>query len=80
MFRIKPRNTPEGPCFVCRLIRSFVMATVMLIILALVASDRLHLLTFISTDLIAGLILVFGLILFLFKLWQWKRDKIEKKM
>ena len=80
MFRIKSRNTPEGPCFDCRLIRSFVMATVMLIILGLVASDRLHLLTFISTDLIAGLILVFGLILFLFKLWQWKRDKIEKKM
>ena len=80
MFRIKPRNTPEGPCFVCRIIRSFVMATVMLIILALVASDRLHLLTFISTDLVAGLILIFGLILFLFKLWQWKRDKIEKKM
>jgi hypothetical protein len=56
------------------------MATVMLIVLGLVASDRLHLLTFISTDLIAGLILAFGLILFLFKLWQWKRDKIEKKM
>ena len=80
MFRIKSRNTPEGACFVCRLIRSFVMATVMLIILGLVASDRLHLLTFISTDLIAGLILLFGLILFLFKLWEWKRDKIEKKM
>ena len=59
---------------------SFVMATVMLIVLGLVASDRLHLLTFISTDLVAGLILIFGLILFLFKLWQWKRDKIEKKM
>ena len=80
MFRIKQKNVPEGPCFACRLIRSFVMATVMLIVLGLVASDRLYLLTFISTDLIAGLILVFGLILFLFKLWQWKRDKIEKKM
>ena len=80
MFRIKQRNAPEGPCFVCRLIRSFIMATVMLIVLGLVASDRLHLLTFVSTDLIAGLILGFGLILFLFKLWQWKRDKIEKKM
>ena len=56
------------------------MATVMLIILGLVASDRLHLLTFISTDLIAILIMVFGLLLFLFKLWQWKKDKIEKKM
>ena len=80
MFRIKQRNTPEGPCFACRLIRSFLMATVMLIVLGLVASDRLYLLTFISTDLIAALILLFGVILFLFKLWQWKRDKIEKKM
>ena len=80
MFRIKQRNTPEGPCFTCRIIRSFVMATVMLIVLGLVASDRLYLLAFMSTDLIAGLILVLGLILFLFKLWQWKRDKIEKKM
>ena len=80
MFRIKSRNTPEGPCFACRLIRSFVMAAVMLIVLGLVASDRLHLLTFISTDLIAGIILVFGLILFLFKLWQWKKDNVEKKM
>ena len=44
MFRIKQKNTPEGPCFTCRLIRSFIMATVMLIILGLVASDRLHLL------------------------------------
>ena len=56
------------------------MATVMLIILGLVASDKIHLLTFISTDLIAILVLVFGLFLFVFKLWQWKTGKIEKKM
>ncbi len=80
MFRIKQRNTPEGPCFTCRLIRSFILATVMLIILGLVASDRLHLLNFISTELIAATIMVLGLLLFLFKLWQWKKDKIEKKM
>ena len=56
------------------------MATVMLIVLGLVASDRMHLLTFISSHMIALIILVLGLILFLFKLWQWKTDKIEKKM
>ena len=77
MFRIKPRNAPEGPCFACRLIRSFIMATVMLIVLGLVASDKMHLLNFISTDLIALTILVLGLIVFLFKLWQWKTNKIE---
>ena len=80
MFRIKQRNTPEGPCFTCRLIRSFILATIMLIILGLVASDRLHLLNFISTELIAAIIMVLGGLLFLFKLWQWKKDKIEKKM
>ena len=80
MFRIKQRNTPEGPCFTCRLIRSFILATIMLIILGLVASDRLYLVNFISTELIAAIIMVLGLLLFLFKLWQWKKDKIEKKM
>ena len=80
MFRIKQRNTPEGPCFACRLIRSFILATVMLIILGLVASDRFYLVSFISTELIAAIIMVLGFLLFLFKLWQWKKDKIEKKM
>ena len=76
MFRIKQRNTPEGPCFTCRLIRSFIMATVMLIVLGLVASDRLYLIAFISTELIAAIIIVLGLILFLIKFWQWKKGKI----
>ncbi len=80
MFRIKQKNAPEGPCFTCRLIRSFIMATVMLIILGLVASDKLHLLTFISTDLIAMIIIVSGLILFLFKFWQWKTSGTKKNM
>ena len=80
MFRIRQKNTPEGPCFACRLIRSFILATVMLVILGLVASDRLYLITFISTELIALIIMVLGLILFLFKLWQWKTDRVEKKM
>ena len=80
MFRIKQKNAPEGPCFTCRLIRSFIMATVMLIILGLVASDKLYLLTFISTDLIAMIIIVSGLILFLFKFWQWKNGGTKKNM
>ena len=79
MFRIKQRNAPEGPCFTCRLIRSFIMATVMLIILGLVATEKLYLLTFISTELVAGIILVLGLILFLIKLWLWRKDYSEKK-
>ncbi len=80
MFRIRQKNTPEGPCFACRLIRSFIMATAMLVVLGLVASDRLYLITFITTELIAVIIMVLGLILFLFKLWRWKTDRTEKGM
>ena len=80
MFRIKQKNVRDGPCFACRLIRSFIMATVMLIVLGLVASDKLHLLAFISTDLIATVILFSGIILFLFKLYQWKNKNIKKNM
>ena len=80
MFRIRQKNTPEGPCFACRLIRSFIMATAMLVVLGLVASDRLYLITFITTELIAVIIMVLGLILFLFKLWQWKTSVTKKNM
>ena len=80
MFRIKQKNAPEGPCFTCRLIRSFIMATIMLIVLGLLATDKLHLLEFISTDMIAMIILLAGVLLFLFKLWQWRSNKTEKKM
>ncbi len=80
MFRIKQKNAPEGPCFTCRLIRSFIMATIMLTVLGLLATDKLYLLKFISTDLIATIILLAGLLLFLFKIWQWRANKTEKKM
>ena len=75
MFRIKQKNAPEGPLFTCRLIRSFI--SLPLIVLGLVASDKLHLLAFISTDLIAIVILFSGMILFLFKLYQWKNKNIK---
>ena len=80
MFRIKQKNAPEGPCFTCRLIRSFIMATIMLTVLGLLATDKLYLLKFISTDLIATIILLAGLLLFLFKIWQWRTNKTEKKL
>ena len=52
----------------------------MLTVLGLLATDKLHLLKFISTDLIATIILLAGLLLFLFKFWQWRANKTEKKM
>ena len=52
----------------------------MLIVLGLLPTDKLHLLKFISTDMIATIILLAGLLLFLFKLWQGRANKTEKKM
>ena len=52
----------------------------MLTVLGLLATDKLYLLKFISTDLIATIILLAGLLLFLFKIWQWRANKTEKKM
>mgnify|MGYP001158612154 CR=1 FL=1 len=78
MFRIKQKNVPQGPCFACKVIRSFILAAVMLLVLGLLASEKMHYLTFITTELIAILILVFGLLVFLFKLWIWLKDRNPK--
>ncbi len=78
MFRIKQKNVPQGPCFACKVIRSFILAAVMLLVLGLLASEKMHYLTFITTELIAILILIFGLLVFLFKLWIWLKDRNPK--
>jgi len=78
MFRIKQKNVPQGPCFACKVIRSFILAAIMLLVLGLLASEKMHYLTFISTDLIATIILIAGSLLFVFKLWIWLRDRNPK--
>ena len=80
MFRIKQTKCTRGTMFHVQVNPSFIMATIMLIILGLVASEKLHLLAFISTEMIAAIILFFGIVLFLVKLWLWRRDVSEKKL
>ncbi len=75
MFRIKQKNVSKGPCFACKVIRSFILASIMLLVLGLLATDKMHHLNFITTELIAVIILCAGSLLFLFKLWVWFRDR-----
>ena len=78
MFRIKQKNVPQGPCFACKVIRSFIFAAVMILILGLLASEKMHYLTFITTELIAILIFILGSLVFLFKLWIWLKERKPK--
>ena len=56
----------------CRIIRSFIMFVIMLVLLALVAGDKLAYLRFLDAELFAALIMIVGIIGFIGKLVHWK--------
>ena len=60
------------PCERCRIIRSFIMFVIMLVLLALVAGDKLAYLQFLDAELFAALIMIVGIIGFIGKLVHWK--------
>jgi len=60
------------PCERCRIIRSFIMFVIMLVLLALVAGDKLAYLNFLNAEFFATMIMVVGGIGFIGKLVHWK--------
>ena len=48
------------PCERCRIIRSFIMFVIMLVLLALVAGDKLAYLNFLDAEFFAALIMIVG--------------------
>ena len=60
------------PCERCRIIRSFILFVIMLVLLALVAGDKLAYLDFLNAEFFAALIIIVGGIGFFVKLLQWK--------
>ena len=60
------------PCERCRIIRSFITFVIMLVLLALVADDKLAYLSFLNAEFFAALIMVVGGIGFILKLVYWK--------
>ena len=65
-------NVKSGPCHRCSIIRSFVLFTFMLIILALVGGDRLAVIDFLTPAWFATAIIAIGVCGFLVKLISWK--------
>ena len=60
------------PCERCRIIRSFIMFVIMLVLLALVAGDKLAYLNFLDAEFFATMIMVIGGVGFIVKLAYWK--------
>ena len=60
------------PCERCRIIRSFILFVIMLVLLALVAGDKLVHLNFLNADFFAALIMIAGGFGFIVKLLHWK--------
>ena len=65
-------DVKAAPCERCRIIRSFIMFVIMLVLLALVAGDKLAYLNFLDAKFFAALIVVVGVVGFIFKLLYWK--------
>ena len=59
------------PCERCRIIRSFLMFVIMLVLLALVAGDKLAYLNFLDAEFFAALIMFVGCVGFIVKLIYW---------
>ena len=60
------------PCERCRIIRSFIMFVFMLVLLAVVAGDKLAYLNFLDAEFFAALIIVVGGVGFIVKLVYWR--------
>ena len=65
-------NVKSGPCHRCSIIRSFVLFTFMLIILAFVGGDKLAVIDFLTPAWFATVIIFIGISGFLVKLISWK--------
>ena len=62
-------------CRICTIIRYFLVAVVFIVILALTVNDKLHYLSFVTSWNAAALILLLGLLLFLYKVYEYLKSK-----
>ena len=62
-------------CRNCYIIRLFLLAVVFIVLLALIQSDSLHYLDFVTPSNAATLIVLLGVIMFLIKLTKYVFDK-----
>ena len=65
------------PCERCRIIRSFIMFVFMLVLLAVIAGDKLAYLNFLDAEFFAALIMVVGGGGFIAKVVYWRLSSQE---
>tara|TARA_B100000242_G_C42903206_1_gene418857 strand:- start:455 stop:709 length:255 start_codon:yes stop_codon:yes gene_type:complete len=65
-------------CSNCYIIRLFLLAVVFIVLFALIQSDNLHYLNFVTPTNAATLIIILGLIMFLVKATKYVFDKKER--
>ncbi len=62
-------------CKICKIIRVFLFSIFLLILLALVQKDKLHYLKFITPENAAFAILIIGIFITIFKIFEYLKDK-----
>ncbi len=65
-------------CKNCKIIRYFLLAVFLLILLSLVQKDKLHYLSFVTPKNAAVVVLIVGCFIFVGKLWEYMSNKKKK--
>lgn len=76
------KNSVErgGGCRRCKIIRLFIIASLLIVITGLVGGEYLHYLNFISAEGAAAAIWIFGGLLFIIKILLWYVDKSKNNI
>ena len=62
-------------CKICKVIRIFLFSVFLLILLALIQKDKLHYLKFITPENAAYVILMLGVLITVFKIFEYFKNK-----
>ena len=76
ILKFSKETKPAYKCKNCQIIRIFLLSVVFIVIIALIQSDKLHYLNFVTPSNAAILVISLGLVMFFFKLTKYI---IEKK-
>ena len=62
-------------CKICKIIRIFLFSVFLLVLLALIQKDKLHYLKFITPENAAFVILILGVLITVFKIFEYFKNK-----
>ena len=62
-------------CKICKIIRIFLFSVFLLVLLALIQKDKLHYLKFITPENASYVILIAGILITIFKIFEYFKDK-----